>query len=121
MLVRFSNPSPMPRAWSVETGVLVTIDSGADTTLLPPQSAERLGVDLESLKKETVGSVERGRGVEVYQKVQLFAYLCEQWIGLPVRFYVSDQGRAVLGRAGAFEQLQIAFVERDKVIYASRL
>jgi hypothetical protein len=121
MFVRFRNPSPRPSAWSVETGVLVTIDSGADITLLPPQAAERLGVELESLKKETIGSIERGRGIPVYQRVRLRAFLCEDWIELPVRFYVQDQGSAVLGRAGAFEKLQIAFVDRDKVIYASPL
>jgi hypothetical protein len=111
----------MPGAWSVETQVLVTVDSGADVTLLPPQFAERLGVDLRLLKKEDTGSVERGRRIPVYEKVSLRAYLCEDWISLPVKFYVNDNGAAVLGRAGAFEELQIAFVERDKIIYASRL
>jgi hypothetical protein len=90
-------------------------------TLLPPQFADRLGVELSRLKRETTGTVERSRGIPVYQKVPLLAYLCEEWISLPVRFYVNDDGAAVMGRAGAFEELQIAFVERDKVIYASRL
>jgi hypothetical protein len=65
--------------------------------------------------------VERGRRVLVYEKIWLSAYLCEDWIKLPVEFYVTDSGAAVLGREGAFEELQIAFVERDKIIYASRL
>jgi len=52
---------------------------------------------------------------------RLRAYLCEDWVELPVRFYVNNNRTAVLGREGAFDVLQIAFVERDKVIYASRL
>jgi len=111
----------MPSAWSARTQVLVTVDSGADFTHLPPQAAERLGVDLGSLRKEITGTVEKGRRVAVYEKVWLLAYLCEEWIDLPVKFYVDDMGAAVLGRAGAFEELQIAFIEREKVIYASRL
>lgn len=110
----------MPSTWSSRTQVLVTVDSGADFTHLPAQFADRLGVELGHLKKEYTGTVEKGRRVAVYEKVPLLAYLCDEWIDLPVKFFVEDIGTAVLGRAGAFEELQIAFLEREKVIYASR-
>ncbi len=118
MLVRFRNPSPPSGSWPVETEVLVTVDSGADVTLLPPAFAERLSVNLGDLTEGNVGSI--GAPVRAYEAVRLRAELCGEWIGLPVRFYV-EEGKAVLGRAGAFEAFQLAFVERDKIIYASRV
>lgn len=121
MSVRFRNPRFSPGLPPFETQVWVTVDSGADVTLIPPQFAEDLGVDLGSLKQRTTGSIERGRSVRVYEAVELLAYLCEEWIPLPVKFYVREKGAAVLGRAGAFEELQIAFVDNRKIMYASRL
>jgi hypothetical protein len=120
MFVNFRNPFPDPIPWSVgETEVLVTVDSGADVTQLPPHFAERLSVDLNRLTEQKIGTVGRHR-IRVYERVSLRAYLCGEWILLPVRFQVEAGGSPVLGRAGVFETLQIAFVERDKVIYGGR-
>lgn len=117
MLVKFRNDSAPPSAWRVTTEVLLTVDSGADVTLLPPQFAEHMSVDLSGLRTGNVGSI--GAPVCAYEAVRLHAYLCREWIPLPVRFYVKS-GAAVLGRAGAFEAFRLAFVEQDKIIYASR-
>ncbi len=99
--------------------VLVTIDSGADVTVISNRYAAELHVDLEQLKPTRSMRGAGGTHYPVYQKTWLEAHLCGKWIRLPVLFYANDTPRGLLGRAGAFEAIRIAFVHGRQVMFAA--
>ena len=102
-----------------QASVVVIVDSGAAVTMLPWRFAAQLRIPLDDLPKTTI----RGAGgaeVPCYGKVQLEAQLCGQWVELPVRFFAGDERKhALLGRAGAFEALHLAFIHGRRLMYAA--
>lgn len=118
--VVFRNPAPEFRGTIFgQATVLVTIDSGADVTVLSNKHAASLHVDLEQLKPTRSMRGAGGTLYPVYQRTWLEALLCGNWIRLPVLFYANDTPRGLLGRAGAFEAIRIAFVHGRQVMYAA--
>ena len=99
------------------TRVNVLIDSGCDVTLLPERYANSLGINnIRQLEERSVAGIS-GR-VRCYGKVVLTAYLCDKWIGVPVYFFSSSNRVGLLGRSGAFDALQLAFVNKHRTLYA---
>lgn len=120
MLVTFRNPDPQLRGTMFGFAtVLVTIDSGADVTIISNRHAAPLRVELEKLKPTRPMGGAGGTSYPVYRKVWLEALLCGNWIRLPVVFYANDTPRGLLGRAGAFHAMRIAFVHGRQVMYAA--
>jgi Aspartyl protease len=118
--VTFRNPAPeLSGTTLARASVLVTIDSGADITVISNKHAAALHVDLETLKPTRTMGGAGGTSYPVYQKTWLEALLCGNWVPLPVLFYANDTPRGLLGRAGAFEAIRIAFVHGRQVMYAA--
>ena len=119
--VVFRNPAPELRGTMLgRATVLVTIDSGADVTVISNKYASPLHIDLEQFKPTRSMQGAGGTNYPVYQKIWLEAHLCGKWIRLPVFFYANDTPRGLLGRAGAFEAIRIAFVHGRQVMYAAQ-
>jgi len=96
----------------------VVVDSGTDVTLLPERYAGGLGIDdITALDEEPIFGI--SGEITCYGRVHLDAYLCGNWVDVPVYFYRSDKRVGLLGRAGAFDALQIAFVNRRWLLYLS--
>lgn len=103
------------------TIVMVTVDSGADVTMLPGRFATPLRVPLESLPQTSIRGA-AGVRVPCYAPVDLEARLCGRWVKVPVRFFAGeDRTGGLLGRAGAFESMRLAFVHGESVMYADAL
>jgi hypothetical protein len=118
--VTFRNPAPeLDGTTLARATVLVTIDSGADITVISYKHAASLHVNLEELKPTRTMVGAGGTSYPVYQKVWLEALLCGNWIRLPVLFYANETPRGLLGRAGAFAAIRIAFVHGRQVMYAA--
>ena len=118
--VVFRNPAPELTGTILgRATVLVTIDSGADVTVISNRHAASLHIDLEQLKPTRSMEGAGGTRYPVYRKIWLEALLCGNWIRLPVLFYANDTPRGLLGRAGAFEAMRIAFVHGRQVMYAA--
>jgi Aspartyl protease len=119
-LVKFRNPALASESTLLgHTTVLVTVDSGADVTMLPKRYAAPLHIDLTQYLplRSTTGA--GGIRVPCYQKTWLEASLCGRWIRLPVVFFAGENTRGLLGRAGAFEALNLTFVHGQKTMYAA--
>jgi len=102
--------------------VLFTVDSGADVTILPKWNARDLEISLDGLEPK------RGRGAgapyEYYADPRWEAevLLCGEWTKIPVRFFASDDAHdALLGRKGAFDALELVFVQAQRLMYARRV
>jgi hypothetical protein len=99
--------------------VLVIVDSGSEVTMLPRRFAVPLRVGLDGMVPTTI----RGAGgvsVPCYPHVDLQARLCGEWVTLAVRFFATaDRANGLLGRAGAFEKLTLAFVHGERLMYAA--
>lgn len=91
---------------------VVLVDSGADITHLNAELAPRLGLDLQSLPTVWVRGV-GGTRVET-READVLAHLCGRWVRMPVLF--QEDGRNLLGRAGAFEAINIAFIHSSTVM-----
>lgn len=118
--VTFRNPAPeLSGTMLCRATVLVTIDSAADVTVISNKHAAPLHIDLEKLKPTCPMKGAGGTSFPVYQKTWLEAFLCGNWIRLPVVFYANDTPRGLLGRAGAFGAMRIAFVHGRQVMYAA--
>jgi hypothetical protein len=102
--------------------VLFTVDSGADFTILPRRFAASLRITVDGVRPRA-GSGAGGMGYEYLDGGwTVEADLCGQWTEIPVRFFASDQARhALLGRKGAFDALELVFVQAQCVIYARRV
>lgn len=90
---------------------LVLVDSGADVTMLDGGLATTLGLDLSDPQypKRDIGGVGAG-GVAVTQ-MPVKMLLCERWISVPVDFTSEPMPHPqLLGRAGAFEAMLVAFM-----------
>lgn len=98
----------------------VLVDSGADTTMLDGGLAATLGIDLNDprLPKGTVGGVGKG-GVDV-TRANVRMSLCGRWLTVPADFtHEPIQHPQLLGRAGAFEGLLVAFVHGQTTMFAA--
>jgi hypothetical protein len=119
MLVTFGYPATGTADTHMgEASVLVVVDSGADVTMLPKRFAAPLHVDLTSLGPREI-NVAGGLKVGCYNKVWVDAFLCGEWVGLPIVFFAGDEKDALLGRAGAFDALRLAFLHGPRVLYAA--
>jgi hypothetical protein len=97
--------------------VLVTVDSGSDVTMLPRRFAAPLRISLDDSTKTAIPGA-GGARVPCYRREWLEAQLCGQWVRLPVRFFAEEQRTgALLGRAGAFDALRLAFVHGQMLMY----
>lgn len=81
----------------------------------------RFGFKIDSISPRSG----RGAGGTAYQYLDggwtVEAYLCGRWTEIPVRFFASDNARnALLGRQGAFDALELVFVQAQRVMYARR-
>jgi Aspartyl protease len=101
--------------------VMFIVDSGADVTILPKWNARDLEISLDGVEPK------RGRGAgapyEYYAdpRWEAEAWLCGEWTKIPVRFFASDNAHdALLGRKGAFDALELVFVQGRRVMYARR-
>lgn len=103
--------------------VMFTVDSGADITILPKRWAKGLGYSLDGLNPVRG----RGAGESTYEyfanpRWKADVRLCGEWTEIPVRFFASESARsALLGRQGAFDALELVFVQANRVMYARRL
>jgi hypothetical protein len=103
--------------------VMFTVDSGADVTILPRRWAKALGYSLDGVDSLPG----RGAGGSVYAYFadpgwKAEVRLCGEWTEIPVRFFASEEARsALLGRQGAFDALELVFVQASRVMYARRL
>lgn len=103
-----------------QASVLVTVDSGAMTTMLPWRYAAPLRIDLAASARTTIGGA-GGARVACYGTEWLQAQLCGMWVRLPVRFFAEEERTgALLGREGAFDALQLVFVHSQQLMYATR-
>lgn len=96
------------------------VDSGADYTLLPKWAAGSLGFSLYGLEPREGNAVGGGR----YQFFADDAWtmdvkLCGVWTEIPVRFFTTP-AKALLGRMGAFDALELVFVQAERMMYARR-
>lgn len=102
---------------------MFTVDSGADVSILPRRRATGLGYSLSGLNPLQG----RGAGGSAYEyfadpewKAEI--QLCGEWIEIPVRFFASEAAHsALLGRQGAFDALELVFVQASRVMYARKL
>lgn len=103
--------------------IMFTVDSGADVTILRRRQARSLGYSLSRL--DPVRG--RGAGGSVYEyfadpEWKAEVQLCGEWTEIPVRFFASEEARgALLGRQGAFDALELVFVQASRVMYARKL
>jgi hypothetical protein len=120
MLVEFRSLDPASgNSLLGRASVLVVVDSGASVTMLPKRYAAPLRVNLDDNAKTTIPGA-GGAPVPCYEKVWLEALLCGHWVRLPVRFFVEEaQTGGLLGRAGAFDAMQLAFVHGQQLMYAA--
>ena len=99
---------------------LVLVDSGADVTMLDGGLAATLGLDLSQpeFPRTTVGGVGQGGVPVALATVKM--ELCGRWIDVPVNFTLQPiQHPQLLGRAGAFDALLVAFVHRQTAVLAA--
>jgi len=118
LLVDFRYAPPGKAA--TQTQALVTVDSGSAVTYLPKVIADRLHIPLSQStiqEKPAAG----GARFRCYSTLwDLHAYLCGDWVTVQARFFASEiKGGALLGRRGAFDALQLAFVHGQRVMYAT--
>jgi hypothetical protein len=110
----------LPGGEATQTQVMVIVDSGSAITYLPKLFAYRLHVPLDRstiVYKPGAG----GTTFPCYATVwDLRAYLCGEWVTVRTRFFASEaKGGALLGRQGAFEALQLAFMHGQRRMYAA--
>jgi hypothetical protein len=117
MLVDFRAPDS-GNDWMWQVQVLVIVDSGTGVTMLPKRFAAPLRIDLAQLGLRTVLGPDDKR-IPCYNKVWLEALLCGEWIRLPVLFFAGDEKHALLGRAGAFDALKLAFIQSQRIMYGA--
>jgi hypothetical protein len=120
MVVEFRSVNPAAgNALSGRAQVLVTVDSGSDVTMLPWRYAAPLRIPLDDSARTAISGA-GGARVPCYGKEWLEAQLCGQWVRLPVRFFAeAERTSGLLGRAGAFDALRLAFVHGQQLIYAA--
>jgi hypothetical protein len=98
----------------------VLVDSGADLTMLNADLASDLGLDTTTMTEGTVAGV--GGETTCYMPdaaiTPVLANLCGRWTPVPVCFEV---GRDInlLGRAGAFEAMLVAFSHKHTLMLAA--
>jgi hypothetical protein len=121
IMVSFRNLDPQTgEAIGVPTRVNAVVDSGCDVTLIPGRYADTLGIrDITKLDEHQIKGIS-GR-VKCYGQVMLLAHLCDEWIRVPVYFFSSTDRVGLLGREGAFDALQLAFVNEHRTLYAAAL
>jgi hypothetical protein len=96
----------------------VLVDSGADLTMLNADLAVDLGLDIATMNEATVGGV--GGETTVYEPTTpVFASLCGEWTHIPMCFEVG-RDMNLLGRAGAFDSMCLAFLHNGAVMLACR-
>ena len=119
IMVDFRNRDPKSgKAIGVPTRVNVVVDSGCDVTLIPGRYAETLGIkDITTLGEHPISGI--SGNLKCYGQVKLTALLCGKWVKVPVYFFPSTDRIGLLGREGAFDALQIAFVNSHRALYAS--
>lgn len=101
------------------TGVLV--DSGARTTLLGFDVAQKLGLDLsESRYDKTHIEGIKAEARLWCAKTTVLVELCGQWFRIPV-FFSLEPGptRPLLGRTGVFDRVRFAFGHAERAIYCA--
>jgi hypothetical protein len=120
MVVEFRSRGPAPRnEFLGRTPALVLVDSGSDVTMLPRRFARPLRISLNEGMVETISGA-GGAPVRCFPRVELEVRLCGRWVRLPVRFFASETPKGgLLGRAGAFEALRIAFDHSQALMYAA--
>lgn len=102
-----------------QASVLVTVDSGATTTMLPWRYAAPLRIGLDASTRTTIGGA-GGAQVACYGREWLRAQLCGTWVRLPVRFFAEEERTgALLGRDGAFDALRLVFDHGQQLMYAT--
>lgn len=112
--IEFAGVDAVGRLLGAVTTV-VLIDSGADMTMLNLDFAGPLGLDLSAAPEEPV----TGIGGDTYaRRATVLAHLCGRWVPIPVLF---EPGRDVdlLGRAGAFEAMRLAFFHHHHIVLAA--
>jgi hypothetical protein len=97
------------------TSTVVLVDSGADITMLDIGLLPALGINSATLTPTTVTGV--GGNVTAYRG-PLLIRLCGQWKSIPVLFAV-NQSTNLLGREGAFDAMQLAFVHSNAILLAA--
>jgi hypothetical protein len=102
--------------------VMFIVDSGADVTILPKWNARDLEISLDGLEpKRGLGAGGMPYGYYADPRWEAEVYLCGEWTKIPVRFFASDDAHgALLGRRGAFDALELVFVQGKRVMYARR-
>lgn len=101
---------------STTTNALV--DSGADVTMLNADIAIQLGLDLQTMNLGRVEGV--GGSTPVYEpNTPVLANLCGQWTPVPICFE-ANRDTNLLGRAGAFDAMHLAFMHGASVLLAVR-
>lgn len=93
------------------------VDSGADLTMIDSSYAVRLGIDLSScpiIPIQGVGGSTQGRQATIKM------LLCGQWLNVPVVFSANQEPQ-LLGRAGVFDNLLVAFAHGMKTFLAGKM
>jgi len=102
-----------------ETGV--TVDSGADTTLLGLSAAVTLGLDLTDPAYSDVPISGIVPGTRLAgREAPVLVRLCGVWLEIPVTF-VTSMGpvRHLLGREGVFDNVLFAFAHSEQALYGA--
>jgi hypothetical protein len=103
--------------------VMFIVDSGADVTILPKWNARDLEISLDGLEPKRgrgAGGVPYGYYADPRWEAEV--WLCGEWTKIPVRFFASDDAHnALLGRKGAFDAIELVFVQGRRIMYARRV
>jgi len=90
------------------------LDSGSLISSLPREKAARMGISLAKLPRSTFKGF--GNTTSFAYKTSLKAQLGEKEISLPVVFTEAAGTKAILGRAGFFENYSVYFNAKERKI-----
>ena len=114
-LVEVAGTFQLSGSTPVRTTVLV--DSGADTSLLDGTLAQALGINLAQCPQVTSTGV---AGTAVFREGLVLMNLCGRWVPIPASFSNGPLGHEqLLGRAGAFDALNLCFGHSQSQLLAA--
>jgi hypothetical protein len=102
----------------LRTNILMTVDTGADFTLLPRSFAKSLEVSLWLDCRRQVTQGVGGKQRIFFLKNRIQIHIGEIMREIPVGFFDSDEMPALLGRIGALETMNVEFRKSRQVVFS---